>query len=192
MMVQVLKRNIILRSYLWGIAGSAALLVIYFLILTFSNSLSHAVDELIALGLWIALLSLGFGIQTGLFTYVRGSLRARASARATASIAASGSMSATAMVACCMHHLADILPIIGISAASLFLIKYQSIFLAIGVGSNLVGITFMLRLIQNQELYEPDQGILGKVLKFDMNRALFISVLLGIVLAATTLTGTIY
>jgi hypothetical protein len=106
-------------------------------------------------------------------------------------MAAAGGMSTTAMVACCMHHLTEILPILGVSAASFFLIKYQSFFLAIGVGSNLIGITIMLRLIQKQELYEPDHGILGGVLKFDMNRALYINALLGILLAATILIGTI-
>jgi hypothetical protein len=185
------NNKIVIRSYLWGITGSIFLLAIYFLILTFSNSFVHAIEELKVLGIWIALLTLGFGIQTGLFAYVRGSLKARATAQATASMAAAGGMSTTAMVACCMHHLTEILPILGVSAASLFLIKYQSFFLAIGVGSNLVGITIMLRLIQKQELYEPDYGILGSLLKFDMNRALYINALLGILLAATILIGTI-
>jgi hypothetical protein len=133
----------------------------------------------------------GFGIQTGLFAYVRGSLKARATAQATASMAAAGGMSATSMVACCMHHIADFLPILGISAASLFLIKYQLVFLAIGVASNLVGITIMLGLIQKQELYEVDHGVLGKLLKLDMKRALVVNTLLGVTLAAITLMNTI-
>jgi hypothetical protein len=191
-MANTYKNNIVRRSYLWGVSGSVFLLAIYFVTLTLSNSFAHALEELKALGVWIALLTIGFGIQTGLFVYVRRSLKARANAQATASMAAAGGMSATAMVACCMHHLTDILPILGVSAASLFLIKYQSFFLAIGVGSNLVGITVMLRLIQRQELYEPDHGILGRLLKFDMNRALFINALVGIILAATTLLGSIY
>ena len=95
------------------------------------------------------------------------------------------------MVACCMHHITDILPILGVSAASLFFIKYQSFFLAIGVASNLVGITVMLRLIQKQELYEADHGILGRLLKFDMNRVFIINTLLGITLAAITFITTI-
>ena len=90
-----------------------------------------------------------------------------------------------------MHHLTDILPILGISAASLFLVKYQSFFLAIGVASNLIGVTIMLRLIQKLELYEPDHGILGRLLKFDMNRVFIINTLLGIALAAITFIRTI-
>ncbi len=186
------KNNIVKKSYLWGVSGAVFLLAVYFLTLTISNSLVHAIEELKVLGIWIVLLTAGFGMQTGLFVYVRGSLKARAAAQATATMAAAGGTSATAMVACCMHYLTNILPILGISAVSLFLIKYQSFFLAIGVASNLVGITVMLRLIQKQELYEVGHGVLGRLLKFDMNRAFIINMLLGIILAATTLILTTY
>jgi hypothetical protein len=191
-MTTALKSSVVRRSYLWGISGSVFLLGIYFLTLTLLNSFEHAFEEIKVLGIWIALLTAGFGIQTGLFVYVRGSLKARANAQATASMAAAGGMSATAMVACCMHHLTEIIPILGVSAASLFLIKYQTVFLAIGVASNLLGITVMLRLIQKQELYEVGHGILGRLLRFDMNRAIIVNTLLGIVLAAIMLLRTIY
>ena len=187
---QATKREIILRSYLWGIAGSVSLLVLYFLILTISNSLTHAADELRTLGVWIALLALGFGIQTGLFTDVRGFLRAGASARATASAAASGGLSGAAMAACCLHHMTEILPILGVSAASLFLAEHQSTFLAVGVASNLLGITVMLRLIQRQELDVSGRGVLGRLLRFNMNRALIVNSLLGLALVTTTYLST--
>ena len=186
------KNNIVRKSYRWGISASLFLLGIFFLTLTLSNSLVHAVEEFRVLGVWIALLTIGFGIQTGLFVYVRGSLKARATAQATASMATAGGTSATAMVACCMHYLVDILPFLGVSAASLFLIKYQIFFLAIGVASNLIGITVMLRLIQKHELYEVGHGVLGRLLKFDMNRAFIINTLLGITLAAITFIRTTY
>ena len=187
-----IKNNIVRRSYLWGMSGSMLLLSIYFLILTISNSFEHAIEELKVLGVWIAVLTAGFGIQTGLFAYVRGSLKARATAQASATMAATGGMSATAMVACCLHHLTDILPILGVSAASLFLIKYQSFFLAFGVASNLVGITVMLRLIQQQELYEPGHGVLGRLMVFNMNRVFIVNTVLGIVLMAITFIRTTY
>jgi hypothetical protein len=186
-MVEAYKNNVVRRSYLWGVSGSVFLLVTYFLTLTLLNSFEYAFEEIKVLGIWIALLTTGFGIQTGLFVYVRGSLKARATAQATASIAITGGMSATAMVACCMHHITSFLPILGLSAASLFLIKYQSFFLAIGVASNLLGITYMLRLIQKQELYEAGHGALGRLLKLDMNRALVVNSMVGAALATITL-----
>lgn len=183
--------NIVGRSVLWGSAGASALLGLYFLVLTLSDSLGHALEELRSLGVWIFFLTAGFGVQTGLFTYVRGSLRARASRQAATSMTAAGGMSATAMVACCLHHITDVLPIIGASAASLFLIRYQSVFLAAGVSSNLVGIAMMLRLIQRQDLYEPGHGLLGRLLWLNMDMGLAASVLTGVMITGITLALTI-
>ncbi len=176
-----------MHPVLWGISGSAVLVTIYFLILILSNSLQHALDELKIIGIWIALLTAGFGIQAGLFAYIRKAIKARAASQATASVAAAGGISTTAMVACCMHHLTEILPILGISAAAIFLAQYQSFFLAVGVASNLVGITIMLRLIQREELYEPGHGILGNLMHFDMDYALAASTLIGMAFAGITL-----
>lgn len=52
------------------------------------------------------------------------------------------------MVACCAHHLTDVLPIIGFSAAATFLNQYRIPFMLVGIGANLVGIAFMLCLIR--------------------------------------------
>jgi hypothetical protein len=190
-MVDPNKENIVRRAWIWGVSGALTLLATYFLTLTLSNSLLHAFEELKVIGVWIAILAAGFGIQTGLFVYARRSLKVKATTQAAASMAASGGVSATAMVACCMHHLAEFLPILGVSAASLFLIKYQTFFLAVGVASNLVGITVMLRLIQKQELYEAGHGVLGRLLKPDMNIVLALNTTLGIITAGIILIRTL-
>jgi hypothetical protein len=57
---------------------------------------------------------------------------------------ASGSASATAMVACCIHHVTDVLPILGLSAAASFLTRYQRPFMLIGLVMNIIGIIVML------------------------------------------------
>ena len=48
----------------------------------------------------------------------------------------SGGTSVTAMVACCLHHVTDVLPILGLSAAATFLTRYQRPFMLIGLGMN--------------------------------------------------------
>ncbi len=60
---------------------------------------------------------------------------------------AGGATSTVAMVACCVHHVADALPILGLTAAATFLGKYQSVFLAVGLATNLIGIGVILRII---------------------------------------------
>jgi hypothetical protein len=89
------------------------------------------------------LLVLGFGAQIGMFFYAREQMHESAAAGA----AASTGISAASMVACCAHHLADILPFLGISALGILFAKYQTVFLLAGILSNILGISYMLMLI---------------------------------------------
>ena len=53
--------------------------------------------------------------------------------------------SGTTMILCCLHHMTDIVPFLGLSSASLLLFRYQPIFLIVGAGSNLVATYWILR-----------------------------------------------
>jgi hypothetical protein len=159
----------------WGLIAGAALLLLYFVILTLSNSLVHAMEELRQIGWWILLLVVGFSVQVGLFVFMKRSARRKNTAGGTAAVAASGGVSTTAMVACCMHHVTDVLPILGASAASIFLLRYQEVFLAVGVISNLIGINIMLNLIQKYGFFEGENKILGALMKVNMRKALWVT-----------------
>jgi len=159
---------------LWGVIAGSALLFIYFLILTVANSLIHATEQLLQLWYWIALLLLGFGIQAGLYTYIRGMLKIRKEAGvARSAVAAAGGISTTSMVACCAHHVTDVLPILGVSAAVLFLGQFQDLFMMIGVLSNIIGINIMLKIIQKNKLYDKEGSILPALMKLDMRKTLY-------------------
>jgi hypothetical protein len=69
-------------------------------------------------------------------------------ATAAASTVAGGGMSTAAMVACCAHHVADVLPVLGLSAAAAFLARWKLPFLGIGLSTNVVGILLMLRALR--------------------------------------------
>ena len=135
---------------IFGILGSLALLTIYFGILTLVNSFSHAIEQFIGMWYWIITLVIGFGIQVGLYIYIKNKMSWNLSSSVI--LAASGGVSTTAMIACCAHHLTDVLPIIGLSAMAIFLEQYQKTFLTIGVISNLLGIAIMLRIIKKNNL----------------------------------------
>jgi hypothetical protein len=159
---------------MWGIIAGTTLLSIYFLILTVANSFTHAVEQFKLMWYWITLLVVGFGIQAGLYTYIRGVLKLRKqSGVATSTVAAAGGISTTSMVACCAHHVTDVLPILGASAAVLFLSQFQNIFMMIGVLSNVIGINLMLKIIQKNELYEKNGSILPALMKLDMKKTLY-------------------
>jgi hypothetical protein len=62
----------------------------------------------------------------------------------------SGGTSVTAMVACCLHHVTDVLPILGVSAAATFLTRYQRPFMLFGLGTEIVGIVIMLIVLYRE------------------------------------------
>ncbi|GFP19971.1 hypothetical protein HKBW3S03_01475 [Candidatus Hakubella thermalkaliphila] len=54
-----------------GAIGATGLLIIYFGILTWVNSFSHALEQFSQMWYWISILVVGFGIQLGLYSYIR-------------------------------------------------------------------------------------------------------------------------
>jgi hypothetical protein len=63
---------------------------------------------------------------------------------------AGGATSTLAMVACCAHHVTDVLPILGLTAAAAFLVDYQTLFMWIGLGTTLTGIAVMLVILTRE------------------------------------------
>ncbi len=181
------KKNLDKKPVLWGIVAGMSLLTAYFLILTVANSFSHSIEQFKEMWHWITVLVLGFSIQAGLYSYIRGELKLRKhSGVATSSVAAAGGISTTSMVACCAHHVTDVLPILGISAAAIFLNHFQNVFLTVGVLSNFIGISLMLKIIQKHKLYTNTSGTLSVLMRLNMNRSFFfISVLSAFIFLAT-------
>jgi hypothetical protein len=62
----------------------------------------------------------------------------------------SGGTSVTSMVACCLHHVTDVLPVLGLSAAATFLTRYQRPFMLTGLGMNILGIIVMLIVLYRE------------------------------------------
>ncbi len=139
------------RPLIIGGVGAAGLLLIYFGILSLVNSFTHAITEFGRLWYWILLLAFGFGTQLGLYVYIRQALKRKVKGM-TAEVTAAGGISTGSMIACCAHHVTDILPLLGLAGAAVFLTQFQTPFILLGVFSNLVGITIMLNLIQKHGL----------------------------------------
>lgn len=139
------------KHVLVGIGAGILLLLFYMSILTLLQGREHALSQMASQWYWILALATGLGIQAGLFFFIRQTLHERRKS-ATASVATSGGISAGSMVACCAHHLSDVLPLLGISTLSAFLVSYQLFFIVIGILANAVGITIMLETIQHHSL----------------------------------------
>jgi cation transport ATPase len=134
-----------LRPVAFGALGALALLGLYLGIISVAESPAHAWQQL-RQDLWsVVPITLGFGVQAGLFSHLRLNVLRRPSA---ALPAAGGGTSTAAMVACCAHHVTDVLPFLGLSAAAVFLNQYRIWFMAAGIGMNLIGIAVMLKTIR--------------------------------------------
>ena len=136
----------LLRPVTFGLLAILGLLAFYLGIITLAQGWAHATEQLADDRWFVGAIALGFGTQVGLFTYLKG-LHAHAAA---GGVAASTGTSATAMLACCAHHLADILPIVGLSGAAIFLNAYKTPLLWLGIAMNFVGIVYLLRKIRQQ------------------------------------------
>ena len=138
--------EILLRPFAFGLLGALALLGVYLGLLTLAQGWTHALRQLAEDGWMIGAITAGFGAQVGLFTYLR-RLQAHA---AIGGVAVSTGTSTTAMVACCAHHLADVLPVLGLSGAAIVLNAYRSPLLWLGVVMNLAGVAYLLLRISQQ------------------------------------------
>ncbi len=138
------------KSIFTGLLASLLLIGFYFAVmLLFTGSLPAAISQIRELWPWFTILVIGFGTQFGLFTYLKGLVKSTPSMMT----AANTGMSGVSMVACCAHHLTDVLPLFGLAGLSLFLTRYQVWLLGVGIASNFVGIVYLLRQINKHKAY---------------------------------------
>jgi len=130
-----------------GATASAAMTLFYVVVvLGASRSVDHLTDQVAAD--WYLLLPIvaGFGVQVGLWVELR--RRQRLHREMIAAGTAGAGASTVGMVACCAHHLADLLPFVGATAAATFLYGYRLLFMLAGVGLNAIAIVVGLQRLR--------------------------------------------
>ena len=138
--------SIQLKPFAIAALAMAGLMGFYLGIITWAQGWDHATQQLADDRWFIGAIVLGFGTQVGLFVYLR-QLRARA---ALGGMAASTGASTAAMLACCAHHLTDVLPVLGLSGVAIFLNDYKIPLLWLGIGMNYTGVAYLLWQVRRQ------------------------------------------
>lgn len=133
------KSKLTQESALKGFVGASVLLLVYFTIVILISGWDFAQDQFLRFWYFILALAFGFGIQVGLYTYLKNLIR---NTSATV-LAASGTTSGAAMISCCAHYLANILPILGITGFVTIVTQYQVQLFWVGLAANLAGILYM-------------------------------------------------
>ena len=139
------NRPMVARSIAKGIAGTIALFTLYFTIVSFISGWDFALDQFASLWYFIVGLAGGFGIQVGLYSYLKAAAHNRAAAGEV--VAVSGTTSTVAMISCCAHYAANILPILGITGALSLIGQYQVQLFWVGLAANVFGIAYIVRKV---------------------------------------------
>jgi len=129
------------RAIVYGVVGMASLLGIYFAILAAVSGWEFTLSQFVDFWYFIISLATGFGIQIGLYSYLRSAVRSMDMSGKV--VAVSGTTSTAAMISCCAHYLTNILPVVGAAGAVALVAQYQIELFWFGLAANLAGIMYM-------------------------------------------------
>lgn len=141
--VRVPAPGLALRSALLGATAGTTLLALYVGAIAVAQGPAHAIEQLLLDAPYVLAVTLGFAVQVSLFSELR---RVNGRHRAGAAATAAGTGASTAaMLACCAHHVADLLPLVGLSAAAVLLGELKTPLLILGLATNAIAITLIAR-----------------------------------------------
>lgn len=122
--------------------GAVVLLVaVYFIVVGLVSGMAFAFDQFFQFWYFLLALATGFGIQVGLYVHLR-NLVARHAVSGKV-VAVSGTTSTAAMVSCCTHYLANIVPLLGVAGFLSAIAQYQIELFWAGLAFNAAGIAYV-------------------------------------------------
>lgn len=127
-----------------GFLAAIVLLAVYLVIVSLVSGWDFAKDQFGQFWYFIVSLSVGFGIQIGLYSFLKNSIKQNISAGVVTTTAAT---STAAMISCCAHYLVNILPVLGAVGIITIISQYQIQFFWLGLIFNLAGIVYMISRI---------------------------------------------
>ncbi|MGE5219775.1 MAG: hypothetical protein ACM3SP_22470 [Chloroflexota bacterium] len=133
--------GMITKAMAVGLGGSAALLSVYFVVLVAVSGWEFTISQFLEFWYFIVSLAAGFGIQIGLYSYLRNAVRSMDMSGKV--VAVSGTTSTAAMISCCAHYLTNIAPVLGAAGAIALVAQYQIELFWFGLACNLAGIVYM-------------------------------------------------
>ncbi len=126
---------------LYGILATMILLGIYFTVLSLVSGWNFAQDQFSVFWYFIVSLALGFGVQIGLYTYIRGFIKGKRGEGKVLKV--TGTTSTAAMISCCTHYLANLIPVLGTVGIVTFAAQYQVELFWVGLLFNFGGIFYI-------------------------------------------------
>ncbi len=137
----------ITRPLRFGAGAMVLLLAIYFGVVSLISGMEFALEQFAQFWYFIVALALGFGIQVGLYTYLKDLVGQHGASGKV--VAVSGTTSTAAMVSCCAHYLVNILPILGVTGFLAIVAEYQVELFWLGLAFNAAGVIYILSKVIN-------------------------------------------
>lgn len=134
------------KPIFYGILASGLLLGVYFTVLTLVSGWNFTLSQFSQFWYFIVTLALGFGIQIGLYTHIRGLIKNGHHGEGKV-LGVTGATSTVAMISCCAHYFANLLPILGTVGIVTFVAQYQTELFWVGLLFNLGGIFYIANKI---------------------------------------------
>lgn len=132
-----------IKILLKGFVATASLLLVYFVIVSAISGFKFALSQFGSYWYFLISLAVGFGIQIGLYFYLKQLVRNSTMTMSGKTVAVTGTTSTLAMISCCAHYLVNIVPILGIAGALSVIAAYQVQIFWIGLAFNIFGILFI-------------------------------------------------
>ena len=126
----------------FGSGAFVLLLAVYFGVVGLISGMDFALEQFATFWYFIMPLSMGFGIQVGLYTYLKNLVGQHGASGKV--VAVSGTTSTAAMVSCCAHYLTNILPILGVTGFLAVVAEYQVELFWLGLAFNAAGVSYIL------------------------------------------------
>src|SRR3990167_11154692 len=129
-----MNQSVFIKSIINGLIGLTVLLAIYFTVISLISGWSFALSQFSDFWYFIISLALGFGVQIGLYAYLRNVIKIKSDSGKV--VAVSGATSTVAMVSCCAHYLVNLLPVLGVTGVIAFVAQYQVSLFWVGLTFN--------------------------------------------------------
>ena len=135
-------QTMLTKSIGLGFFAFMLMLAIYFSVVGLVSGFDFTLEQFEKFWYFIVILALGFGIQVGLYTYLKNLVGQHGASGKV--VAVSGTTSTAAMVSCCAHYLVNILPIVGVTGILTIVAQYQIELFWFGLAFNAAGILYIV------------------------------------------------
>jgi len=140
-----MKSTTLIKSIGAGAVAAALMLAVYFIVLTLVSGWEFAFTQFASFWYFVLALTIGFGVQVGLYSHLRRITRhADASGKV---VTVAGATSTGAMISCCTHYLTNVLPVLGATGLVALVAQYQVELFWVGLLFNLAGMIYVGRKV---------------------------------------------